>query len=38
MIALWKASGGSLNKEENFNKEVDFRYWHCGRQGWVKFK
>jgi len=27
MMALWKARGGSLNKE------VDFRSWHCGRQG-----
>ena len=26
-MALWKARGGSLNKE------VDFRSWHCGRQG-----
>ena len=26
MMALWKASGGSLNKKENFNKEVDFRF------------
>ena len=27
MMALWKARGGSLNKE------LDFRSWHCGRQG-----
>ena len=26
-MALWKAGGGSLNKE------LDFRSWHCGRQG-----
>ena len=26
-MALWKAKGGSLNKE------FDFRSWHCGRQG-----
>ena len=30
-MALWKAGGGSLNKE------FDFRSWHCGRQG-GKFK
>ena len=23
MMALWKARGGSLNKEESLNKEVD---------------
>ena len=27
MMALWKARGGSLNKE------VVFGCWHCGRQG-----
>ena len=27
MMVLWKARGGSLNKE------LDFRSWHCGRQG-----
>ena len=26
-MALWKAKGGSLNKE------FDFRSWHGGRQG-----
>ena len=26
-MALWKARGGSLNKE------FDFRSWHCERQG-----
>ena len=26
-MALWKARGGNLNKE------VEFRSWHCGRQG-----
>ena len=26
-MALWKARGGSLNKE------LDLRSWHCGRQG-----
>ena len=26
-MALWKARGGSLNKE------LEFRSWHCGRQG-----
>ena len=26
-MAVWKARGGSLNKE------LDFRSWHCGRQG-----
>ena len=26
-MALWKAKGGSLNKE------FDFRSWHCGGQG-----
>ena len=26
-MALWKAGGGSLNNE------LDFRWWHCGRQG-----
>ena len=26
-MALWKARGGNLNKE------LDFRLWHCGRQG-----
>ena len=25
-MALWKARGGSLNKE------LDLRSWHCGRQ------
>ena len=30
-MALWKARGGSLNKE------LDFASWHCGRQG-GKFK
>ena len=25
-MALWKAGGGSLNKES------DFGSWHCGRQ------
>ena len=30
-MALWKAGGGSLNKE------LEFRPWHCGRQG-GKFK
>ena len=45
-MALWKARGGSLNKELDFaswhcgrqggssNKELEFRSWHCGRQGW----
>ena len=32
MMALRKARGGSLNKE------LDFRCWHCGRQGGMKFK
>ena len=44
-MALWKAGGGSLNKELEFrlwhcggqggslNKELEFRPWHCGRQG-----
>ena len=27
-MALWKARGGSLNKDLEF-----FRSWHCGRQG-----
>ena len=27
MMALWKARGGSLNKELGFSS------WHCGRQG-----
>ena len=27
MMALWKARGGSSNKE------LDFRSWQCGRQG-----
>ena len=26
-MALWKARGGNLNKE------LEFRSWHCGRQG-----
>ena len=26
-MALWKARGGSLNKD------LEFRSWHCGRQG-----
>ena len=26
-MALWKARGGSLNKD------FEFRSWHCGRQG-----
>ena len=26
-MALWKARGGSLNKY------LEFRSWHCGRQG-----
>ena len=26
-MALWKAGGGSLNKD------FEFRSWHCGRQG-----
>ena len=26
-MALWKAGGKSLNKE------LEFRSWHCGRQG-----
>ena len=26
-MALWKARGGSLNKE------LDFRFWHSGWQG-----
>ena len=26
-MALWKARGGSLNKDS------EFRSWHCGRQG-----
>ena len=36
-MALWKARGGSLNKEfegqggKSLNKEFDFRSWHCGR-------
>ena len=25
-MALWKARGGSVNKE------LEFRSWHCGRQ------
>ena len=44
-MALWKAKGGSLNKEFDFrswhcgrqggslNKDFEFRSWHCGRQG-----
>ena len=30
-MALWKAG------EESVNKELEFRSWHCGRQG-GKFK
>ena len=26
-MALWKARGGSSNKD------LEFRSWHCGRQG-----
>ena len=32
MMALWRARGGSLNKESYFSS------WHCGRQGGAKFK
>ena len=43
-MALWKARGGSVNKELEFrswhcgrqrgslNKELDFASWHCRRQ------
>ena len=32
-MALWKAGGGG------FNKELDLRSWHCGRQrGEVQIK
>ena len=47
-MALWKARGGSLKssildhaivegKSGTLNKQLDFRSWHCGRQG-GKFK
>ena len=48
-MALWKASGGSYKKcltldhgivegrGGSVNKELEFRSWHCGRQG-GKFK
>ena len=41
-MALWKARGrGSLNKNlgivegkgGSLNKDLEFRSWHCGRQG-----
>ena len=44
-MALWKARGGSLNKDlefgswhsgrqgGKFKERVRFRSWHCGRQG-----
>ena len=32
MMALWRARGGSFNKESYFSS------WHCGRQGGGKFK
>ena len=31
-MALWKARGGSLNKDAYFSS------WHCGRQGRGQFK
>ena len=31
-MALWKARGGSLNKD------LEFRSWHCGRRGKFKIK
>ena len=38
MMALWKARGGSLNKDFKEGKggkfkELGFRSWHCGGQG-----
>ena len=32
-MALWKAGAG----RGSLNKEMEFRSWHCGRQG-GKFK
>ena len=32
-MALWKARGGSLNKEFEFRSWQDFRLWHSGWQG-----